>query len=42
MHLVVKEMLSSEFPDFEKDDYLTLSSKLDLLLTGKVSILKAI
>ena len=42
MRLVVKAMLSSNFPDFEEDDYVKLFNKFEILLTGKVSILKAI
>ena len=35
-------MLTSKFHDFSDDDFCKLFSKLDLLLTGKVSILKGI
>ena len=42
VHSVVKALLCSEFSDYIEDDYSKMINKLDLLLTGKVSILKAI
>ena len=42
MKTVAKTMLGSEYPEFSDDDYTKLFNKLDLLATGKASLLKAI
>ena len=42
MKLISKSMLSSKFIEFNDDDYTKLFNKLDMLTTGKASLLKAI
>lgn len=37
-----QHLLSSEFKDYEDDDYARLFGKLDSLITGKSSLLRAI
>ena len=41
MKLVSKSMLGSKFTEFNDDDYTKLFNKLDMLTTGKSSLLKA-
>ena len=42
MLLISKTMLTSKFDEFTDDDYTKLYNKLDMLTTGKASILKAL
>ena len=42
MKLVSRTMLASKFNEFTDDDYTKLFNKLDMLTTGKASLLKAI
>ena len=42
MKLISKSMLASKFIEFNDDDYTKLFNKIDMLTTGKASLLKAI